>query len=100
MRIENSGSISANAPDTGNTANACAGGVVGRNQMGIMDGDFSCTLNDSGEIKATAGENNAVVTASTEGGIGLNDKAYAGTKIGYDVIHRRPVACTTTTPAA
>ena len=88
VTIESTGSISADATGTG-TSNARAGGVVGDNDNGTVNG--SCNLN-GGKIEATVGENTATITEDDKDGTDTDGSAYAGTKIGYDSEARRPAA--------
>ena len=72
-----SDSISANGSN-----NAYAGGVVGDNDNGTVNG--SCKLND-GKIEAKVGENIATVTEGDKDGTETaGNVAYAGIKIGYE----------------
>ena len=79
-KVTISGTVSAsNSKDGGN---ARAGGVVGDNDNGTVNG--SCKLND-GKIEAKVGENIATVTEGDKDGTETaGNVAYAGIKIGYE----------------
>ena len=79
-KVTISGTVSAsNSKDGGN---ARAGGVVGDNDNGTVNG--SCKLND-GKIEVKVGENIATVTEGDKDGTETaGNVAYAGIKIGYE----------------
>ena len=82
-------SDSISATITGLSGSSYAGGVAGYNKSGTVSG--SCNLN-GGKIEATVGENTATVTEDDKDGTDIDGSAYAGTKIGYVSVARRPAA--------